>query len=563
MSHHSHRKKPVGEPINARPFSVKVQSLSRIAMDFILCAYLILIIAVLPFYFQDGYAYIATDKAMLFRRIGIRFFQVILPVLAVYLVSSLAVTLRGGGSSLSGRLRGLWREFGVPELFMGIYGAALVLSYLCSNYREEALWGAGNGWYMGFVPQLMLLAACFLAARFWKPRQVFLWLMFGVSAVVFLLGYLDRFGFYIIEMNMRSPGFISTIGNINWYCGYVVTVLFVGVGLLWGGTGSLLQRVLLGGYVLLGFGTLMTQGSASGLFALAVMMLVLFAFSAGNGERMFGFWLITSLWAAACLVTSVLNYIAPTRMTYKDEFNLPFISGPLPIFTAIGAFAALRLFYGSCRRGTYPEKLMKTAAKSLLALAAAALSVLILMITVNTIRPGSLGRLSELRILTFDESWGSNRGITWEAAVLSFREQDILHKLTGVGPDAMAAYLYQDSGDELVGRLTGWFGQHVRLTNAHNEWLSVLVNTGILGLVGFGGMMVSAIWSFLKKGGQNAVCMACGLALMAYTANNIFSFQQTAGLSTMTAVLGMGLAFMREAGSADKNTPQPVKGYEE
>ena len=36
---------------------------------------------------------------------------------------------------------------------MGVYGAALVLSYLCSDYKEDALWGAVNGWYMGFMPR--------------------------------------------------------------------------------------------------------------------------------------------------------------------------------------------------------------------------------------------------------------------------------------------------------------------------------------------------------------------------------------------------------------------------
>lgn len=552
MSCHTHRKKAAGEPMKAKPVSVRVQSLSRAVMDFFLCAYLLLIIVVLPFYFQDGYAHIATDKAMLFRRIGIRFFQVILPVLVVFLVSSLAAALRRGG--LSGQLRGLWRRLGAPELFMGIYGAALTVSYLCSNYRGEALWGAGNGWYTGFAPQLMQLAACFLAARFWKPRKLFLWLMLGASAVVFLLGYLDRFGFYILEMNYRNPGFISTIGNVNWYCGYAVTPLFVGVGLLWGGTGGFRQRALLGAYMLLGFGTLMTQGSASGFFALTVTLLILFVFSAQNGERMCGFWLVAGLWAAACLITSILNYIAPERMNYRDELFMPFISGPLPVFAAMGAFAVLGLFYGLHRRGIYPERLMKTAAKCLAALAVVGLLVLILMITVNTLRPGSLNGLSAFRIFTFDERWGSNRGLTWRAAFRCFREQDILHKLMGVGPDAMAAYLYQDAGDELRGLLTAWFGEHVRLTNAHNEWLTVLVNTGIFGLVGFGGMMVSAIGSFLKKGGSSAVCMACGLALTAYTANNIFSFQQTAGLCTMMTVLGMGLAFVREAGSADKNT---------
>lgn len=82
---------------------------------------------------------------------------------------------------------------------------------------------------------------------------------------------------------------------------------------------------------------------------------------------------------------------------------------------------------------------------------------------------------------------------------MCFGEQNFLHKLFGVGPDAMSGYLYQDGSRKLQLLMEETFGASLVLTNAHNEWLTVLVDTGILGLISYAGIFVSAIVSFLKK----------------------------------------------------------------
>lgn len=128
---------------------------------------------------------------------------------------------------------------------------------------------------------------------------------------------------------------------------------------------------------------------------------------------------------------------------------------------------------------------------------------------------------------------------------MSFLEQDPGHKLVGVGPDAMAAYIYSDGSEELVDVVTYSFGSS-RLTNAHNEWLTILVDTGVLGLVGFGGMILCGMAVLLKKRSKNLFACACGFCLVPYTVNNIFSFQQIMNVTVMFVLLGMGMAYGRE-----------------
>lgn len=558
-----------GQKQKPQPLWAKIQGWVRLIMDFITCVYLVLMTAVMPLYFRDGYTHIATDKADFCARVSISVLRLQLPLLAVYLAGALTAFLRRKQKNPA---RAVWLEqlgkiqkrVTLTDLFMGVYGAALILSYLCSDYKGDALWGAVNGWYMGFMPQLMLVAAYFFIAKCWKPRRAFFYLMLSVSAAVFLLGYLNRFGFYPVEMKLSSPGFISTIGNINWYCGYLVTVLFAGAASVWRGGGRLWQRVLLYGYVLLGFATMTTQGSMSGIVALGAVLSVLLVMSAGDGGRMCRFWAVAALLSAACLFTGLLRGAAPDRINLEDKIIDLLTTGCLPVIMTIVSLLLLALFYIVEKKGIYPRKYMTILVKIFVTIVSCAVVLFIILTAVNTKYPGSLGWLSEYPAFTFSYRWGSNRGATWRAGLMCFSEQDIVHKLTGVGPDAMSAYIYQDGSEGLLQMLNQVFGPNLRLTNTHNEWLTVLVDTGILGLIGFGGAMVTAMAAFFRKSGESgkaasgggsggfcSVCCACGFSLLAYTVNNMFSFQQTVSLTTMIAILGMGMAFLRAEGSTE------------
>lgn len=536
---------------------ISIRGWIRTLIDYFICAYIVVITAVLPFYSENGYSYIATEKSLFFRRVSIQMGKAVLLLLFIYIVFSGAVYLwsrknRGREEIPKELWAAVRRKFSAADIFAGLYGLALVISYLCSEYKERAKWGA-EGWFMGLYIQLILLAAYFLVSKFWKPRKFYFYLMFGASAVVFLLGYLNRFGVYPIEMELRNSSFISTIGNMNWYCGYVVTVLFVGVAFFWQkgskGRGQKSGRILLALYSGLGFGTLVTQGSTSGIVTLGAVMLALFILSVGAGERMQRFWGIALLLSGVCLATSVVRAVFPERLDFTDEFVDLLTTGAMPIVMTILSGIFLLWTNLAKRRGTYREKSVKTVARVIMIIVSISLVAFIAMIVLNTVRPGSLGSLSENKAFIFSSGWGSNRGETWNAGIQCFLAQDPLHKLVGVGPDAMVAYLYNSADQGLLDSLKAAFGP-LYLTNVHNEWLTLLVDVGILGLVSFVGMIACAAVKFLRQIGKNPMAAACGFALFAYTVNNIFSFQQIMNVTSLYVIMGMGAAFL-SADAAD------------
>ena len=169
----------------------------------------------------------------------------------------------------------------------------------------------------------------------------------------------------------------------------------------------------------------------------------------------------------------------------------------------------------------------------------------VLLGIINTKNPGSIGALSEIPAFTFDYEWGSLRGATWAAGVICFRDQNLLHKLVGVGPDSMVNYIHSGVNAEMLAMVKEYFN-NLSLTNAHCEWLTVLVNTGVLGMVSYVGLMISAMVRFLKARKMLPVVGACGFGVLAYTINNMVSFQQSMSTITIFLVLGMGEAFLRK-----------------
>ncbi len=521
----------------------KIYCVTRTTLDYIICIFLIAMLAVLPFYNEAGYSYIGTDKSTFFCRVCVTAGKISAVPLLLCPAAGL-INFIGKGRKLSALGSGLHEKLSPTDIFALVYGGALTVSYILTDYREEALWGA-EGWNMGFLPQFFLVCIYFFVSRLWKPRKWLFYLMLPVSGVVFLMGCVNCFGVYPFGIKPAGASFISTIGNVNWYCGYAVSVVFAGVVLLWLGEGAKAwQKILLMGYTVLGYVSLILQGSDSGLVALAVVIIVMFCMSAGDSGRMLVFWQEMILLWGGCLAIFLITLLTPAAVSSAVEWGKLFMEWRVSLPMTVVSVLFFIYVRKTKRKGCYKKKLFRVLAVAAVLAGVGIVLGILAMATANTLHPGILGSLSDYPLFTFNVKWGSNRGATWSAGWRCFTGQDVLHKLVGVGPDCMWSYIESGRDPLLLADVKEIFGSS-RLTNAHNEWLTVLVDTGILGLIGFGGMIVCGIRELFRAGKNNSVVMACGFCLLAYTVNNIFSFQQAVSVGTVFAVFGMGEAFLR------------------
>lgn len=510
--------------------------------DIIICIYLIWIICILPFYFTEGHTFIGSDKVNMFVFIS----KLFLPFVMIHFIIQMIYYIRNKGS-----LKDFINKLSLTDKFMLLFLAVILLSFLSSDYKSLAFWGA-NKWSLGLLTQVTFVCSYFCISRFWKKRFWILTLFLPVTAIVFALGFLNRFGIQPIHMAGANPQYISTIGNINWYCGYMVTIFFAGVYIAWSDIIKLKwQKMILYSYISIGFASLITQGSSSGILTLAVILFVMFLLSYQDSKKFLAFLKIFLTLSTVCLCICCIRIIFPDAITYNERLTDVLTLSILPFIMVLGVFFIYLYVLMKDKKGSYPAFFSSYIAKILIILLICVFGTYILLVIMNSLKPGSIGILSDIEIFKFTPDWGSKRGATWTAGIMCFLEQNIWQKIVGVGTDCMAGFLYGEGSAALNSLVTSAFG-HLTLTNAHNEWITLLVNIGIGGLIGFIGITFSTIRRFCLKGRENininnVIAGACGLCVLSYTINNIFSFQTVLNGSLLFIVMGIGEAYHKSA----------------
>ena len=540
--------------------------------------YLIMMGVVLPFYYhpETSYMTIGSGKAEFYNKWAFGTAKAAGVFLLLYLLTASVrqfllwkkdSSRKTGGASLWMAMKtgcqNFWQSLTGTELFAVCYIAALCISYLLTDYPEFAKKGA-DGWNMGFWPQILFLFFFLLLERTLTTEmaKAGIGMMLSASTVVFLLGLLNRYGVNPLHMESSGPGFISTIGNINWYCGYWSVLFPVCCGIF-----LFREKVLpvfSGIAVVIGFATGVSQGSDSGLLVLAAMTLILGCFAGKEKEGLRHFIELLLLFCVSLTGLFALQHLFPERNKYQTAGYL-FLTGK-PWGLIFGVLLLCLYFFlfirkNNCANGWTKtvenhcdNKLTGTADRGIVwtyrawqiltGLSAAALVLYIGLLTFNTTHPGVIPALDGNALFTFNTSWGSSRGATWSIGIHTFLAQNFGHRLFGVGPDSMAAYLYQSDNSTLLAEVRATFGDK-RLTNAHGEWITVLVNTGLMGLLSFAAMIISAVGTLFSRK-QNTLAKACGLAVLCYTLHNIFSFEQMMNISQMYLVMGIGMAMAQK-----------------
>ncbi len=524
---------------------------NKVILNFLTLLFMLMVIVGVPLYTKFTYGSIGTDKRQMFTKFLQFYWKLLLPFLVLHLVLFIVDCVKKKQFTWA-YVRSRLALFSVTDWCVAGYMVVVVISYLSSDYREVAALG-NSKWTMGALMQFSLGAGYFLITRFWNRKLWPVVLMLPVSGMLFTLGYLNRFDLWPIPMKVNTnPQFISLAGNINWYCGYLVTILFGAVYLAWSDTFvKSWQKNVLRGYLFVGFCALVTNGSSSGILTLLGIFFVLLLLSATEVHKLERYCEIALILGLSCLFTLIVRVIFPEAITYQETSNNLFTYSPLPVIIVLLALGMYLWSRHMGRKGTFPVRVFIILRRCLVGFSLLAVFLFIALLVINTLAPGSIGPLSDMGIFTFSPSWGSRRGATWMAGAMAWWELPLYQKLFGVGPDCMGEYLYRDSSAELLNLLyTVWPNE--RLSNAHCEWLTVLVNLGLLGLISFGGIIVTSVYRFLKKGNNHSelyhhLVGACGLAVLAYSLHNVVSFQQVLNEPAMFVILGIGASFSQSS----------------
>lgn len=518
----------------------------------ILMAYFIVMVLIYPLYAPGGYMRIGEVKYLFFRNVSLVTMAVIVSVLlfSVLIRRDMKWIVRN------------YRQMSITDWFAYGYLIAVMLSYLCSAYKEDALWGT-DGWYMGVMSQMVFVLCYFFFSRYFHCEVKWMGVLLAAAALVFILGICNRYSVYPVAMEGQTDTFISTMGNINWFCGYWSVTAPIGMALYWCNDKKGIS-IFTGIYSFIAMLSGVTQGSNSAYLVFGAVFLTLFLLSVfGDCEdKWYRFLELCIMFAAGCVLGRILRYVPALDYNYGllvGDGGSRITMMLLDSNAALWGLMAVVLVYGLSRLlfrwrympVTYGKKrkwVRIAMAGILIVVLCTAVFFLLLDSDILQFRevPATMEQDGSLE-LAFNEDWGNGRGATWNCGIDAFRSMDFLHKIVGIGPDCFADYVYDVP--ELAKKLADRF-TNLRLTNAHNEQITLLVNVGIFGWLCYVGIFVTAFVRYMGKARKQPVLYLCVLGILAYTIHNMVSFQQVLNTPYVFILLGIGEKAYRDMNPA-------------
>lgn len=521
------------------PKGAGIEIVGRLA-EYMLAVVIVVLCVGVAFYEKDGYHQIGDAKFTVYRNIMFTGGGILLAVLVPYAV--------------------LWlREHRKPQISVtdGCVLAYLILSgisVVSGGFYKDALWGY-SGWNMGLISQLSFVLLYFFLSRFGRYYRVMLTVLCVASCIVYGIGILHRLqidpiGFYDGLSDYQKSLFLSTLGQNSWYGSFVAVTLPVGMGVFLY-TDKKVWRILSGVFMTFGFCTLVTQNSDSAYFAMAGAFVVLFMISAAERETMCRFMGMLTIFFASGKIMYYLMQIRP-----NPEFVADYVTRLMWTSKVTWALLGICLIVTVmlCIKGiksdsrSYPSVLMRRTRQAVPAVLIAVIvgAVFLIILQSGGALPGVISdRLAKVSYFNWNNEWGNGRGRIWRFSVKMFAEADIVHKVFGVGPDCFHSYVVAHYSEE---QAYYWGGK--QLTNAHNEWLTSLINVGIPGTVAYAGIYVTAVRRFCREHRHSILLAGIAASCMSYMCYNFFCYQQVLCTPFIFLLMGIGEYILRD--SVDK-----------
>jgi len=517
----------------------------------ILGIYLFLIFVVYPLYYEDAYYNMGDAKWNFFRTVTyyidgpmvkIPTFLVLLLIFFIWYQIDLI---------RSKSLVDFWKKnVTLTDKFVLFYLVACLISTVLSPDKDTVIWGY-NGWYMGMIAQFAFCALYFFVSRFWRWDDIMIAFYLLASTIVNLLGVLNRF--HIDPLNMYEgldeyylTLFLSTLGQSTWYSSYVMIFFPIGLFMYWFAEKKWVRKLTFV-YMVIGFMTALVQDSDSALFALYASLLTLFSFSFRENKYMKRFIEIILTMLLSWRVIGFFRMAFPERAVPLGGIMTYAAQGPalwLLIIIIAVIYVILTKKDKEGKADVTGFSFLRTAAYVLTVLGIL-LAVIYIYLNTKKLLPPSLS--SDSWYLVFDEFWGNNRGSSWMVTLDSIRQTVFLEPVRfvfGAGPDCFYDTVYNYHAEELIAK----WGENTVLTCAHNEWMSQIVNTGIIGGIAYLGIFVSAFVTFVKKSDKIPELIAPAMCVAAYFWHNFFCYQQIICTPIIFIIMGAGISIVRTGG---------------
>lgn len=519
------------------------QSVTLYLFNILVSAYCCTFFIAMPLFYHNKYYDIGDFKYKMFMYVTITFLLLAFIMLAVYIF----LQFMAGRINLSS-IKKMFLSLSVTDWFVIAFAVVSILSFMLSPNRTSEYptffllkggedttvvnlpWEGYTGWNMGLRSQLMFVCLYFLISRLFMKswKKDFLFVMLTSASIVFILGVLHRF--QIDPLNLYENlddyyklTFLSTLGQSSWYSSFMAVLLPLGLAFYIFSDEKGILRILLSCYVAIGGATFVTQNSDSAYLAFAFSILTLFVVSFNSNEQFLRFLEMCILMLGAIKIIGIFQILFPERATVLDSLSF-FISKSIVTWILLAVIVALYLFL---RKKMNDVKFnisdYKIVRNILAGIVIACLPLGVLVAYLNTKNMLPISALQNIEYFTFNDRWGNNRGFIWKNTFeLMCEPMWRGMALLGPGPDCYAtvAYALEPRATDLYEYCGGAI-----IVCAHNEWMNMLFDEGILGLISYLGIFISSFIVFIKEK-DDPLMIGGAAAVAAYFFHNLFCYQQ-------------------------------------
>lgn len=173
--------------------------------------------------------------------------------------------------------------------------------------------------------------------------------------------------------------------------------------------------------------------------------------------------------------------------------------------------------------------------------AAGALSGAVEMLEQHDVKDKSdtiLHELGQMLRGNFDDKFGHNRLFTWKRTLSLVKYNPIF----GIGPDNFPRFFARHYRQEAIKMFPDSNGN---LDKAHNEFLDVLLDNGILGLAAYLTFFGALLWYCFRGADRRSLAPVFGVAVISYMAHAFFGYQLPIQSPVMWMLIGAAAAFAR------------------
>ncbi len=427
-------------------------------------------------------------------------------------------------------------RFFKTDFFCVAFGIVALGSWgMCAN-KSAQFWGI-YGRNMGLLTILFCIVCYFLVSRYLEWKQYILTGILCTVMLVCVVAVCNHLGFDILSVYTafdKHSEFLSTMGNINTLSAYIGVFVPFGMALFVVSDGEV-SPVFYGIFVFVGFMGIISANSDSAYLTIgaAFGILLYMAKTQDRGVRLL---VLACAYPAAVMCIHLLRKVRGVEkcMVFRPGLSEMLVDVRLNILLII-VFLGLLVFLRVKKNSWYA---MRRCLLGIVVLAVVSILISFIYINLAWGKKEAKAHLGEFyRYLYLSNSWGTKRLRIWKAALHTFFRLPVLNKVTGVGPAGFyfATQEYLTAGELAV------FQKQGNLVDAHNIYLQQLVLFGILGVLLFVGIFVSAVIFFWKAGEKKKEMWAFAVFSIAFLVQGLINNSHIYMDSMAFLMIAMGM----------------------